>query len=727
MVAQIIPRQPGVQGLRGVDPGRYVREGRNIQFAAETIAQTGRNATNYFQEIEQNEAAAEASIGFSEKYNEIVSKPYRSSAEVREMGFDGPNLLTEDMEDRDDVAVWEFAPDLLKQEYDRITEKTAERISGAGNKAAWRSQRAIQGQKMYDGMLQAQREALWEDKIARHADAIDRAIQVRDFALAETLAMSHPDPTRRQETLSAVKVDVEFAMAHNAYQSQDLRQMQEEYDRITDKDYDGVLTEPQQTQLGNMLRAGISELTQKETIKRLQPFEQMQGAYEMALTTNDVARAAQLDAEMQQYLQANGLMDYVSKGYWAKQDSRIAEAILDMEENAVSTVGFWNGDAMAVDNFDGKQTSAIDQEVMKVMSDPTLPQEYVASVVAQASAGARYIPKPVLELFEDVSSQSVDPQQALLAAGIYENIRLRNQTLVTNIPDQTRYMMTEISKHIKANQPVEDVIDQVRTRFMSADEETLKIRQNNFRALVNDKRDPLGKFLNSKLSGDSWIPNFIEGFTFPAEIVPGDQMYTDYLKAVEVHMAGGMDQGDAMQLGLEDFMATHQPSGVNGSKEIMRFAPEAMFGEPTEVIQADFKAYMTEHVDDYSPGEYVFYPDAYTDQETVPSYQVFAVENGQLMTVLGDLGPMRYTPNKKRMTQMRVDTAREDWQTTRTERAMGAVSQALGSLQGWGPTNLQERRKIQEEQQRLGNVEFADQRAKDIKADRVLLQQLDNE
>lgn len=761
MVALKIPGATGVQALRGDDPQRISAEGRqrasafySFANAAESVAGLGRSITEYGQQLEQDEALTESSLRFSEAYNDVTRKEYYTAEEVREMGFDAPNLLNEDMEDRDDVAVWEFAPDVLKKKYDEITDQLAERLSGSGNKQEFRNYRARKGQEMYDRLLDAQRESFFQSKIEKHELAIERAVQLND-PLAITLARTHPDPTKREEMEYKALQGLEVNNIQNAYQSEDVGRMQEMVDYLRDENYNGPLTETQQSSYINMLKAGISELSATETIKRLQPYENARAKYEVALATDDVATAAQTLAEMEAYLNEIGMPEYAEKGYFGKQKAKIAEAWKGFDKNMELQALFRTGNWMAFNTYDGDHTKAadefvegaIEQSLELIQAGQASPELYGAVIrdsIAMSSATG-YFPKPLKELFTDMNSSAISPEQTMVAMAAYKQLEGSNSLLLTQLDDETRMVLKEASRAMDGGLEVRDAIADVRERYMNASEDTLDLRQRMFLKAQNDARQPMESYLRQRLEGNGWLdwlaPDVIERVFDPTveAIKPqlGDEIYTQYTNLVRHHMMNGADLGMAQEFALQDWSDQNQLTKINGRWEFMPYSPEAVYGIESDDLRTDlglqFEEITGRDINEVWDNIAV-YPDMITRMEEQPSYGVwYTDENGLPQPMTDSNGEyVRYRPDYEGIKTRNYETAlkRAEYKRAVRDGERPGVALDLEARRGsFAERKAKYEARIAREQAERDatGARFSEGRRQDIAEDKRLLRNLEGQ
>lgn len=738
MVAQIPLRPGSVQTLQGTNPRRYIEEGRNLQFAANQVAGLSRAVMRESIIRETDNASTNMSLEFSEFMQGLGEQEFITADDAREMGIESDALFDDEGQDRQEIPVWEIAPDAVKQKYDQLTEKFAAKITGAGNREEWSNRRRLQGERLYSELLESSRESARAQAIRDHEFAITRAVQLGDPALALELAANHPNPQVREETVFKTQQGLENNAIQNAYQSQDPEQMIEMADYLRSDDYSGSLTEQQRTNGFNMLRAEASRLSQVQEAKRIMPAQRLMEGFEISMAAGNVAGAAKALNDLEAYLIENDRYDYVGKDYFPSRKARITAAITEQEEELNPQIEyFMRGDHQLFQATNSKATTAVNNFINDIMEDVTLGlrsgeysveqvQEMVQDITT-ASAKSNFIPTAIKEMFVDSNRVAANPQEVMAAAGIYNQLKVQNPILVKQVDDNTRYIMEEVYNAATGGISSPDVIKEIKERYARADERTLERREQLYKQLPLEGPNSPQEFMRDRLNGSAWIPNVFESIWNPAvdAIKPEvmSQAADEMDRLVRHHMMNGADAGTAKQMAYEDWLSNNQLTKVNGDWEFMKHSPEVMYGVSGEQVRSDLSGYLNT----ISSGEitsaegYYLQPDLVTDRDDEPTYALYHErEDGLMEMVIDQEGrPIRYKPD---VMGIKVEAKKQELAKAKRMRLPN---------NGNSVRDIRERikmKRIQSAAERSDPaIDFVEDRAREMGSDRAIMTEMLNE
>lgn len=631
---QIDPGQTGVAALRGVDPAKYRREGIELQVGFNALSKTADAATEFFQTKERRKADTNASLRFSEKYNELSEKPYLTTSEVLEQGVqDRPDLWRKDdsgeMVERDDIASWEVAPEVSKFWYDKIVSEEAEGISGPGHRDKWLQQKALAGQRFYDQQLQDQREAAWQADINDSKESIERAVNIGDYALAQSLAETHPVMEERDKLVDSIQRQAETDSYNRAIQTQDPEVMLEQAEFLKDPDYAGKLNEDQQTAWINQLENFAARHTASAATGRAIEYDR-----KLAWIENGIAEGSMGMAdlnEFQETMYREGWENYVGKSWYSNkiQEIKKVQAELLRKEEARANVAFAMTGQGIVNPNDSYQVDAVDDMATKIVMDPTR-QDAVGDLV-RLSKSSNIMPEVVQNIFRTVSNPMVSPEDATFALETYEKFmsEVHNEALINQIPDESMVFLEMMSNFTSAGMATADSIAAVRNQMdsQSADE----LRRKTRIAKDHVSSGELTKNFESMIKKDSKYSSFWQRWGMGADTIASHGMAIDFENQFQYFLTLGANVEAAEQAAYKKVSAVYGISEINGRKEIMRNGPEASLGMDTDQVKEMFHNDMTRlyEVDDAS--NLVIKPHATTEFEGLPTYQVYSQDEfGQL-------------------------------------------------------------------------------------------------
>lgn len=753
------PSLGGVQSLRSENPSVAMREGQQIQRGMESIASVGRSATRYFNALDIDEASTDMSLAYSDFINKVQEVGETMTAEqAREFGYDGPNLLGEDMEDREDVELWEVLPDIAKKKYDELTEKFASRIPGQANRQEWTNARKEQSQRMYTDMLQQQQDAYFERKVQKKERAIEQAKIIGDWQLARSLAASHPDPSVRQEQIDEVNYAKEVASIHEAYNSGDLEAMQEEISRLTSDEYEGRLTTVERTSNANMLRAEQGRIQNSNRVKRFTEYEDLRKSYEVLKALED-PRAFDALNSMEQMLVNNGMQEYAPKGFFATELGQLTKIFVDLENLSHVDSAWAAGDYSAIDTTNNDHVNRINKLVDQTIQAAresgdatTIFQAHAVNIDRAISTGV--LPNHYKEAIRDLAQPNISQAHIREYGTIYNQLATSGHpNILSDMSERDRLIAKEVFLASRAGADMEETLRDIHGRYRTMTEDAITEREKQFKNLADSQgNDILGKQLRSRsesflqkvpIVGSMLSPFMKEAFS---EISYQDQQ--DYNQLVRHYMLNGADEEVAFDAAFDTWAVNHTVSAVNGRGQRMRMAPEYIYGLETEDLRVDFEDYVKSAIDPAdrkSSGNYQMYPDMVTLGQQKPSYVVFHEnENGILDMVVDDEGNvLRYQPDKDRINNraLKANTDR-----ARNLRELGYDPVALEKLVdesnirplptemlqgGLDQTNWDENmarsRAAKKERQRQSRIRVIDERSDQIAEDRRLIQSLESQ
>lgn len=674
MAKLVSPGYGSVQSLRTVGPEKALREGRQVQSAFENVAQLGRDVTNYAQELEQNESSTNASLEFSEVYNDLTAKPYISTDEAIEMGaVDGPHLWEEDtdgnIQPRQEIPIWEILPEVAQSKYEKVVQKHADKISGYGNRQEWLNRRRQAGQQMYDQLKGEQRQAMFQRSVERANESMEVARQSGDYNLMLAIAAKHPEVEKRESLVRAARETAETDNLHRALQSGDPELMRNLASYLRDSEDYSFMSEANQTQWIQVLENTAKSYEAKETTAILREADDMLRTYQVQIAMEDPA-AIQTLSKMDTYLKAQGEDHYFGKQFFANELANYAELTAEWQHNAEIQAAYAAPNGYAtVDMMDSDNKKIIDKavevDIGRAMQEGG-PQAALGAIEEHVQLAARnnYLPQYFVHMFNSANSPAAKGEQLELAVGVWETINHGNQHLLRGMDEQTINAVASIAGMVRrAGMSVDEAHKAYWANSRGQSTDFQEHLRKQVRSYIQKDTDPNTGTLEAKIRmsrSHPLVPDWMEAiYRNVEEMGVSEQMAYTYDTLVEdFYVMNGGDKEAAQDAAFASLINTQQLSQVNGNMQYMRDAPEMRYGLMSEDIRNDFQDWVTPYLPEgTSKDDLMMMPDLATAQEDRPGYVVWQIDEfGMPVPVMAPKGnvQLRYYPRAKKIKEDKV-------------------------------------------------------------------------
>ena len=658
MVAQIKPRIGPAPDIKSPDSVQSaLRKGQNIQRATAAISGLADSARASFQAMEQDEASTNMSLEWTDWYTQINEKPIVNAEEAREMGYDGPNLLDLEGNDREDVELWEILPDISKSKYDELTEKYGGGISGFGKRQEWKNTRKEAGARIYSEMETVRNEQFWQQKVEKHDDSYKRAVELGDYNLAVTLAQTHPVPEKRKELEEQAKKSGFTDSFQRAIQTGNPQIMEEQAEWIREGGADGVLTESEQTKWIQQLENNAVRYTEQANTQRSFEQDLARANLEVAIE-NGLAGPADIEAFAQQAYADGMPMPKTWMGTQLKKYNEIyQEQVKTMQMVQLATQAA-NG-AAVVDPTDSDQVNGVNTLATMIMSGSDmygdLSNEQRISRVVDLATKTNVLPKPLAMILRAPANDAIAPEQLVASANAYYELASKKSSLIEQVPAEAKLMMAFAYNNTTSGILTPDSIKEYRAQMQNVSPQMRQARKKRLgdeRTNGNVEAKFMG-FMDDDPTYDTW-----DQF----EAIPSERMYADFNHRLDYYTTFAGLTDDVYEAAWNDVSSAYGVTEVGGDRRAMKFPPEQVYGIDATTLDKDVKAFIKENFD-YVPEDIQLQAHSTTHFMAQPTYNVMArdPDTGLMMIQFDEESglPMMWKPNLERISKASLEEMRE--------------------------------------------------------------------
>lgn len=237
-------------------------------------------------------------------------------------------------------------------------------------------------------------------------------------------------------------------------------------------------------------------------------------------------------------------------------------------------------------------------------------------------------------------SRSGDPEQASQAADIIGRLQDVSSPALNDLTKESYAFGLSVSSLVKGGVDKERAVDIARKNAFGLTEQ----EKSTVRLVLKGASTENESFLNEKL--DEFDPGI---FTAQPDLSPVMQAEFEVLLEDLVPFTGG-NIDVARQMAWQNMRNVWSATSVNGGLQVMKYAPEAIYGSPdgdNKWIKSQFDSEMT--TSGFDPEKTIIGTDVKTAREKMPSYPVFSVdENGIAVPALDENNlPIRWRPEFK--------------------------------------------------------------------------------
>lgn len=652
MVAQIRPQMGAVTPLKGDDPSRYVRESRDRQRAGAEFAQAANTGMQYFKELEQDEASTNTSLKYSEWWNEATANPVLSSEDARNMGYDGPALSGADMEDRDDIDLWEVLPELSKRKYDELIEEQGSTISGFGARQKWKNDRKVAGQDIYNDMLASQREEMFKRRVTKHEESIEQAKLVGDYNLAMTLANTHPIPSRREEMLQETQKRGATDGLHGALQSKNPDTMLEQAKWINEGGMDGILTEAEQTAWIDQLENSAQRYAAEGATTRSLEWDVKRANLEVKIAAGEAGPVELMELAEQAYERNDPLPEG-----WLGSQMKIADEAnrKRLEREMYGNNAILASSGMSVtDPTNPKAVDGVNYAAEQIVDNPATDYQTKQDQLINLAAGNNVMPDIMAQQLRTIANPKIGPRAAMDAAFLYNRLSTEAPNTLKDVPAEAKLLLETMWLYSRGGSLTEDSIREAHESINSSEPDLIEARRNKV-TISKTNGEMLASF-NDNFLKDSKFQTFAQQWIpFTEDSMASDRMYLDYQARVEYNTILGAPPEVASAAAYREISASYGISNMNGGPpEIMKDSPEQVYGLSTEVLLEDRNAWLDREFPGVNKDNIIIKPHKSTRFQKTPRYQVYMVdEDTGMFQFQRDQNkvPVTWAPNYKRLSE----------------------------------------------------------------------------
>lgn len=227
-------------------------------------------------------------------------------------------------------------------------------------------------------------------------------------------------------------------------------------------------------------------------------------------------------------------------------------------------------------NDRNNQQAADDYFEQHIQQSFNLRDDNSLNAVAELTARTGIIPSQIKSIL-DMGATSKDPEVVLPIAKMYRQIFDNNSASVSNIPSSTMAYYSKVYSLSRAGMPDEKAVETAFKTTFEQDERTKQMIASQIRdkGYINDRDKAAQSNIND------FYP-WYKPFSSPNVSKPGTQngaYLRDYQTLYDANFAEtGGDAELAKKMTNAQIKRTWAVSNINGSEEVMRYAPEAVYG-----------------------------------------------------------------------------------------------------------------------------------------------------
>ncbi len=589
MAAQIKLNMSGVQPLIAEDESSSVAEGLAWVDAGNSLKNSGQTVMQYFKNINQDQATADMSIEYSKKTQDLLSKPYVTSSEAIAMGAEDTEMLwatdSEGVKIEKQVAIEDILPEVLKQQYDKLTQEFGSGIAGSGARQEWTNRRKVAAEELYTRLSADRNQAVFSRTVEKWDFAINEAKRSGDYTLALSMVQNHPDPNSIvvEEEIQKIYQTEELNVVNNALQQEDIGKIDQLVAFYQDPNTSSEWGEPEQTSMLNMLQSKKSQLTSEADYN---PAIQ-QALLDYELTKNDSSYSVDQQRDsllrLQQTMLDQGDPTYFGKTFFATQAGDVV-ALMDKQTRRDRITNEFMENGVRVGSLSTEEKNFLEEGVTEAMAlavktgDPNTISSTISTIVTK-SEQSNWIPKDVESRMAQSNSAGVSPGELRMGAELYgKYISTGNHALLGTLPPSVVNMNAMLWARQQGNQTLEQAHAQILANQKETSPELIKNRGDRFKAEYMDE-----KKLNEAAFIDKWKDQPWGWFTTAPP--PPDRMRFAFDNLTQQFVEQGVDIQVAQTTSWSMLVAANQPTKVNGQQEWVRGAPEYVFQSSTEAVR----------------------------------------------------------------------------------------------------------------------------------------------